>query len=330
MIDIREHGGIFGGRIDSKPLLTLDFPPCPINAAGRRIITANKRFVAVENTADYKIYIYDRKTKENISSFRPMNNNSYYVATPTKGLILGDWFIGPYTYNSNRFFFKQNIKNPALCYEISVQNPSSQTGFYISDDMSYGYLCEYNTLKKFNSNGILLWEARTNSNGGFFNILFENNGIVYVGKNTNSAITPVNSSTGVVYSDIQGTTGSVQSITSGALLNNKMAVRSSDNYGYLYQLSEDGKTGTFIKGVTSKKFIAKNKDGFLIGDASASESGVQTHLYDENLNIIKPCVSSVSLSGTICSISNDEVFSEYFRPLGVGADVLSSVLSNIN
>ncbi|EFV78940.1 hypothetical protein HMPREF1013_00824 [Bacillus sp. 2_A_57_CT2] len=327
MINIQEHGGIFGGVSQKRELFTLDFPVYPEQTSNYFLTITKDRF-AVRGGADSKTYVYDRKTRNLINSFYPLNNSSFYQ--DGKALILGDWMIGACrTSSGNERFFKQSITSPTTFSEIPVAVAYSPAGFYYAKDGSYGYLCEYNRLKKFSNTGVLLWEATTNSGGGFHTILFERNGIVYVGKNTSGKITPVNITTGAVYADIYGTNSSTDAIFSAVSINDKLIATGSAGTTQLNTLSADGKTSTFVKSISTTTSVILNKKGILIGDSSIP-SVVKTHLYDENLNIIKRSVSSVVLSGQIFKITDDTVCVGSFRVSGAGTDTATWAVANIN
>jgi len=315
MIDLREHGGKYAGKGRYKPSpFSMELLPYPPLIKSYNLLAINNKRV-VYRGGDNKTYVIDRKSGTVISSFYPTQDTNYYATG--SHLLFGEWLIGCYRSATpgNVTYYKQNIADPTIREDISVINRlSAAVSFLYSFNSNHGYLCDTDSVKKFDSDGNLIWECgRQGSAQGYLRFVKERNDILYVTKNQ-SLITPINKDTGYLYSDLS--IGQSGPIRHADFIADKLVTSSTTTEVVtLNQVSEDGISITYIKNLANKSGVHVNKDGIIVSDLSETDSA-HANLYDKDLNLIKNYYAFSAIASLINPVDSNTFLATSYSMYG--------------
>lgn len=300
-IDIRDHGGSFGG-LSSSPWDTLGV--IPINGSSPRgavpkiaetiryFLAISKSYVVgfIYNTTsgNTNVCIFDRKTMKIVSrlashSSIPANYVSY--DSIFAGMIIDDkWLIHP-SYGTTKMS-KRDLKGTASSIDLPTADGFTHT--WVSPDTLYGYAISYGKVVKYDSNGNEVWVCTAGLTGGYRVILGEWGDYLYVCAQ-GTYMTRIHKNTGVQSTGTSGYNSFPGNIMSGFISGDKIVLHSTLNTGAVTVHHIDSGTGIPTTGWTTQKSsyclspvpVTSDKSKILIGrPQGATQPVALSDLYD--------------------------------------------------
>ncbi|ANC77170.1 hypothetical protein ABE65_010300 [Fictibacillus phosphorivorans] len=303
MIDIKEHGGSFGGVSTELPLPPIYYANTGsirngISYSAPTPLAMNKKYYAFFWNG--RVYIVNKKNQTLIrSSLAHPANSSFTIPSDmrTRGFIMGNYLFYHTIFGdgTNPRYIRLDILNGTWT-EIypPTGNANRIYSVLVSPDESYAYvLSNTNRLYKFDANGIL-WEIYYTLSYSPSYIYGEVNGLLVVG--TDGPYTVVYDLTAKTFKSVN--TPSLNNVYSGFVSSdNRIIGCSNTGYAGSYNLDISNKTvGTLIasrSGVYGVVAYDKNKTKAYLGVQSDTQtystSIVNTALGTIESNIIASC-----------------------------------------
>lgn len=294
MIDIREHGGNFGGKkktVHDAPMSAVLVRNIRQQPGILEAIAVSKKCILYASQKD--MFFVERGTQKIIKQFKahPGNINAYVVPSAgIVGLLLSNNQFALYTVydGSANVLVKVNLNNLSW-----VEIPLSQNSrlSWVSPDESYGYIGTSQYILKVDASGEN-WRV-FNPGGQFVNLMVgESNGFFYV-LNSSYELVALNPSTGAVYAKTPPL--DYPKLYSHAIIaNGKFYFIDGGENVRLYQLN-DVTAGvmarTYLKSINDVKFVKKyDKLGtkiVLSFNSNNTSNPWFSSLYDESLNLLE-------------------------------------------
>lgn len=202
-IDIKEHGGTFGGGKGSPDYILKMEGVSNVTSktslvqthGGRYAVAFSKSFIVTSSgsTTQPSVFVKDRKTNKTIMSFSAYNSvSSCYIQGANRGIIVGDRYLIYGVTNGANVVVKKDLLNGGA--ETTLPTYDTFVHSWVSEE-GYGYMCAYGRVVKYDKNGNEVWNCSTSIPNGYYYIYGEYDGKVFVG--TASYCNAINATTGV-------------------------------------------------------------------------------------------------------------------------------------